>query len=193
MDSNIILLLYQKPQTVFTLKELSLMFPNIPYNNLKRRLSHYVRVGKLKKLRRGIYAKENYNPFELATKIYTPSYISLETVLEKEGIVFQKYKSIFAASYLTRTVKTNAYKIVYRKLPQEVLFNKKGLVEEDYYFIATKERAFLDTVYLYRNYHFDNLRPLDWGKVMELKGIYKSKAFAKRVDDYYKLDKEENV
>jgi predicted transcriptional regulator of viral defense system len=193
MKENLILSLYQKSQTVFTLKEISLMFPGISYNNLKRRLSYYVRVGKLKKIRKGIYAKENYNPFELATKIYTPSYISLETVFEKEGIVFQKYKSIFVASYLTRRVKANDYEIVYRKLPEEILVNKSGLVEGNNYFVAIKERAFLDAVYLYKNYYFDNLKPLDWEKVMDLKEIYKSKAFERRVNDYFRQYQEENV
>lgn len=193
MENDLVLVLYQKPQTVFSFKEISLIFPDISYNNLKRRLSYYVSVGKLKKLRKGIYSKENYNPLELATKIYTPSYISLETVLEKEGIVFQKYKGIFVISYLTRTIKLNSFEIIFRKLPEEILINKNGVVEENNYFIAIKERAFLDAIYLYKNYHFDNLGVLDWEKIMELKNIYKNKAFEKRVNDYFKLYKEENV
>ena len=57
--------------------------------------------------------------------------------------------------------------------------------------MATLERAFLDAVYLYKNYHFDNLGTIDWEKVAELKKIYKSKAFEKRVEEYYMIYKED--
>jgi len=52
---------------------------------MKRLLTGYV----VSFNRRGIYAKDkNYDRLELANRIYTPSYISLETVLSREGIVF---------------------------------------------------------------------------------------------------------
>ena len=77
MAKDFVLELYQKPQTVFTTKEISLIFPEIAYQNLKSRLHYAVSVGKLQKLRKGIYAKKDFNFLELANKIYTPSYISL--------------------------------------------------------------------------------------------------------------------
>jgi len=193
MNKNLILEIYKKPQTIFSLKEISLLFPELAYKNLKSKLSYFVSTGKLKRVRKGIYAKENYNQLELANKIYTPSYISLETVLEKEGIVFQKYKTIFASSYLTRRIKVEKQEIFYRNIKDEVLLNSLGVREENYYFIASKERAFLDAVFLYRDYHFDNLRPLDWEKIKEMEKIYSSKALVKRVTQYYKIYKEDNA
>lgn len=164
-----------------------MLFRLIPYNNLKRRLSYYVSAGKLKKPRRGIYTKKEYNQLELAAKLCAPSYISLETVLEQEGIIFQKYESIFSASYLSRNFVIDGQKLVYRKLKNSVLLNKKGIVNKDNYFIATKERAFLDAVFLYKNYHFDNLSALDWEKITEYAEIYENAAFKKRVNSYYRL------
>lgn len=193
MENNIVLSLYKRTQTVFSLKEISLLFPLISYNNLKRRLSYSVSVGKLIKLRRGVYAKESYNPYELAAKLYAPSYISLETVLEKEGIIFQKYKSIFVASYVSRALSVGGHEIIFRKLKEEILLNKEGVREEGNFSTATKERAFLDAIFLYKNYHFDNLKPLDWEKVIKLSDIYKNKTFEKRVESYYKLYKSEYV
>lgn len=189
--SDFILELYKKPQTIFTLKEISLLFPKIPYKNLKSRVNYFVLVGKLKNLRKGIYAKDNFNFLELANKIYTPSYVSLETVLEKEGIIFQKYQTIFLASYLTRRIKVAGREIFYRKIKDEILLNNLGIEEGDSYFIATKERAFLDAIFLYKDYHFDNLKPLDWDKVEELKSIYSNKALEKRVREYYRIYKED--
>lgn len=193
MRNNIILELYKKPQTVFTFKELSLLFPDLSYQSLKDRLKYAVDTGKLKRLRRGIYVKDNYNPFELANKIYTPSYISLETVLQKEGVIFQEYETIFVVSYLTRMVLINGLKVYYRKIKEEVLVNKEGIREENGYYIATKERAFLDAIFLYKNYHFDNLGVLDWNIVKKLVKIYKSRKLKKRVMEYYKIFREEDV
>lgn len=185
--------LYKRPQTIFTLKEISLIFPQISYQNLKSRLHYAVAVGKLQKLRKGIYAKENFDFLELANKIYTPSYISLETVLAKEGIVFQKYATIFVVSYLTRRIKVENQDIFYRKVRDVVLLNNSGIEERGSYFVASKERAFLDAVFLYKDYHFDNLGPLDWEKVKEIGSIYGSRILEKRVAEYCQIFRQEHV
>lgn len=185
MNKDFILEIYKRPQTVFTLKELSLIFPKISYKNLKARISYFVKVGKLKRLRQGVYTKENFEFLEAVNKIYTPSYISLETVLQKEGVVFQEYKTIFVASYLTRRIKVNGREIFYRKIKDTILFNNAGIKQTKGYSIATRERAFLDAVFLYKDYHFDNLNLLDWKKVSDLAKIYLSKILNKRVKQYY--------
>lgn len=193
MSKDFLLNLYQRPQSIFTLKEISLLSKEYSSENLRRKLSYFVKVGKLKRLRNGIYAKRDYNSLELANKIYTPSYISFETVLEKEGVIFQKYKTIFVASYLSRKIKVDGQEIFYRKLKDEILLNKFGVEEKDNYAVASKERAFLDAVYLYHSYHFDNLGVLNWEEVMAIKKIYFSKILEKRVNDYYQIYKKEHV
>jgi len=79
--------------------------------------------------------------------------------------------------------------IFYRKVKNEVLLNSLGIEERNFYFIASKERAFLDSIFLYKDYYFDNLRPLDWDIVEEIKKIYSSKILEKRVAQYYKIYK----
>jgi len=189
MLKNFILEIYKKPQTIFTFSEIALLFPQLSYENLKSKVSYFVHTGKLKRLRRGIYAKEDFNFLELANKIYTPSYISFETVLEKEAVIFQKYQTIFVASYLSRKIKVGEQEIFYRKVKNEVLLNSLGVEERNFYFIASKERAFLDSIFLYKDYYFDNLRPLDWDMIDEIKKIYSSKILEKRVAQYYKIYK----
>ncbi len=190
---DFLLELYKKNQTVFTLGEIALLFPQVNYSNLRRKISYYVKVGKILRLRRGVYAKEGFNKLELANKIYTPSYVGFETVLKKEGIIFQESSSIFAASYLTRKIKCSNFEIFYRKLKNEVLINSKGIEKKNNYHIASKESAFLDTVFVSKNYHFDNLLVLNWEKVFGLLGFYKSKALEKRVKQYFKIYQEENA
>ncbi|GAB4219929.1 MAG: hypothetical protein Fur009_8210 [Candidatus Microgenomates bacterium] len=184
---NIVLELYKKKQTVFTFKELFLMSPNLKKQSLKDKLKYAVKTKKLLRPRKGIYTKTNYNNFELANKIYTPSYISLETVLKKEGIIFQENSQITLVSYITRTIKINDIILNYRKIKDEVLTNKQGIIEIDNYFIASKERAFLDALFLFKDYHFDNLIPLDFKKIFQLVKIYKNNALESRVKKYYKI------
>lgn len=191
MDNDVILKLYSRSETVFTLDEISQLFPEIAGGNLQDRLYYSAKTGKLKRLRQGIYAKVEYNPFELANKLYKPSYISLETVLGVGNVVFQYYETIFAVSYLTRTVTTGDVSIQYRQIKGEILTNTEGIDQKDGYFIATLERAFLDAIYIYKNYHFDNLGVINWERIEDLKKIYKSKAFEKRVEEYYKDYKED--
>ena len=76
-------------------------------------------------------------------------------------------------------------------MPNFILMNRLGIEEKTGYFIATQERALLDAIYIYKDYHFDNLSPIDWGKVRTLQAIYKSKIFEKRVEEYFKSFKED--
>ncbi len=191
--TNFVLQLYKLPQSVFTFKELSMIFPSLSYRSLKNKISYAVKTKKLITLRRGLYAKDNWNIFEAANKVYSPSYISLETVLKKEGVIFQEYKTVFLVSYLTRKIKIKNYEVYYRKLKSTILLNKEGIFEEKSYAIASCERAFLDSVFLYKNYHFDNLKPLNWESVKKLVSIYESQSLKKRIKEYYQIYKKQNV
>lgn len=185
-----ILALYQSKNTVFTAKGIALLWRESNSDRLKRRLNYYVKSGKLHHLRRGIYAKSlDYDRYELSNKIYAPSYISLETVLKNEGVIFQHYGSIFAVSYLNREISVDGNVYGYRKLKEKILVNRNGIKKEGNFFIATKERAFLDALYLYKDYHFDNLTPLDWETCFELAPIYESGALSQRVKKYFKESK----
>lgn len=177
----------RSPQTVFSTKDVALLWGEEKRNNVITRLNKYVRAGKLIRIRRGFYAKDkNYDKFELATKVYTPSYISFETVLAKAGIVFQFYSQIFVASYLTREIIAGSQIYSYKKIKDSILTNHAGVEVKDNYYIASPERAFLDVIYSNKDYHFDNLSPLNWEKVFEILPIYKNKSMERRVAKYYK-------
>lgn len=190
-NNDLILKLYSMPQTVFSTKEIGLLFANVSYENVKARLNYYVKTDRLLNPSRGLYTKKDFNKYELATKIYTPSYISLETVLAEAGVVFQTYDTIQVISYVDRGVNLETgIKIKYKRIAEKVLSEKMGVFEKDNYFIASLERAFLDAIYLYRDYHFDNLSPVNWERVYEIAPVYKSKILLKRLDSYYKLTKD---
>ncbi|MEX1061713.1 MAG: type IV toxin-antitoxin system AbiEi family antitoxin domain-containing protein [Patescibacteria group bacterium] len=180
-------LLLRSPRTVFAVRDVALLWKEERGRLVTARLNKYVKSGKLIRIRRGIYAKdENYDRFGLATKIYIPSYISFETVLTRTGINFQHYSSIFVASYVTREIEISGQKISFIRVKKEVLNNPFGIDNVGGYSIASKERAFLDRLYVSKDYHFDNLDGLDWEKVFDILPLYKNKKIEKKVQEYRK-------
>ncbi len=182
--------LLRLPQTIFSLKDASLLWGEEDKEVIKKRLNKYVTSGKLIRVRHGLYVKDkNYNRFELATRINTPSYISFETVLTREGVNFQYYSDIFVASYVNREITVGDQKITFIRMKNYVLTNTIGIKHKDGIATATKERAFLDRVYVSKDYHFDNLNSLDWNKVMEILPIYNNKRLEKKIKEYQTQDK----
>ena len=188
MEKDYISTLLRSNNTVFTFKELSLIWNETDVKLTKKRVYRYTKMGKLYPIRKGIYAKDkNYDKLELANKIFTPAYISLETVLSREGIVFQHYDQIFIISYLSREISCDGQTYVFRRMKEVILMNSFGIENKGNYFIASKERAFLDTVYLNKNYHFDNLSSINWDICFAMLTIYNNKAMEKRLNSYHKL------
>lgn len=184
---NLIAKLYQSTKTVFTNKDLASIWQENNRDNLKSKIAYYVKRGDLTRLTRGVFAKDkNYNPRELATSFYLPSYISFETALREEGIIFQHHETIFVAGPWPKTVKINRHSFVFRKLKDKILFNPAGVNFKDNYSIASRERAFLDMIYLFPEYYFDNLKPINWKQCFELVKIYENKQLVKRLNKYSK-------
>mgnify|MGYP001598170642 CR=1 FL=1 len=187
-------ILLRSPKTIFSTKDIALLWGEKGENKVSVRLSSYVKKGKLIRVHRGIYAKDkNYNRFELATRIYTPSYISFETVLTRTGVNFQYYRNIFVASYVTRDIKTDDQTISFLRMKDYVLSNTIGIEHTNDVYIATKERAFLDRICISKDYHFDHLDVLDWDKIFEILPIYRNKRMNKKVGEYFKHYKDNKL
>ena len=186
IKNNIILSIFKDVKTVFRLRDIALMLGEKDFESLNKKLNYYVRTGKLLNPRKGIYAKPNYSSEELACVLYTPSYISLEYVLQKAGVLFQFDSRITSISYLSRTIEIEDKTFMYRKIKGEIMANIKGIDRQiDQVNIASSERAFLDLLYLNKTYYFDNLNPLNKTKVFDLLPIYMSKALTNRVKNFF--------
>lgn len=178
--------LLRSPRTVFSTKDAALLWGEEKERTVTSRLNKYMMAGKLVRIRRGIYAKDNnYDRLEAATRIYTPSYISFETVLTRAGINFQYYDSVFVASYVTREIEVPGQKISFIRMKDYVLSNTAGIERAEVYSIASKERAFLDRIYVSSDYHFDHLDVLNWNKVFEILPIYHNKRMSRKVKEYF--------
>lgn len=187
MEKTDIFNVLRSKSTVFTFKDILLASDSPNPLLLKRRLNYYVKNRELYHIRRGLYAKDkNYDRLELATKIFTPSYVSFETVLAQAGIIFQYYSTIFVATYQTKEIVCDSQAYSFKKIKDTILTNNAGIENKGAYCIAGIERAFLDVLYLNKDYHFDNLAPLNFDKLLALLPIYNNQRMTKMVHLYFK-------
>ncbi len=167
-------------------------------NTFKKRLSYQLKTNKLTKIRKWIYVTSDqiYNLEEsdyrhIANSISLPSYISFETVLRDHGVIFQMYISIFVAANYTKEIKIeipqqeNQIKIQFQKLPIEILSNPLWLETENWYSIASLERALCDILRKQKEFYFDNLdsEKINITKLEQIADFY----------NIYKLDFKENL
>jgi len=181
-NTDIILAIYSDSRTVFRLGDIALLLGETNFQSINKKLNYYVHTGKLENPRKGIYAKPGYKQEELACRIYTPSYISLGYVLQKAGVIFQYNATITVVSYLSRSINVDKKTYLYRKLKGELLVNTTGIIRQNNYVnIASPERAFMDMLYLDKDYYFDNLNSLNKELVSKLLPVYQSSALTRRV------------
>lgn len=180
--TNWLLQLYQSPRTVFGLADVALLTSESDPISLTKKLQYQVSKGNLRNPRKGLYTKPIFDPAALACTLYTPSYLSLDYVLQKEGVLFQYDSAITAISYLSRSLAIDSWEIKYRKIKDAILLNTMGIISrEDGLNIATAERAFLDMLYLNGDCYFDSLNTLNKTDVHKLIPIYESKILLQRV------------
>jgi len=177
---DFILEIYKDSRTVFRLSGIAMMFPQEESKYLSERLGYYVQTGRLLNPRKGIYAKPEYNPLEFANLLYTPSYISLEYVLQQAGIIFQYDSRYTSVSYLSREIEADNKRYSYRRIKEEIIMNNIGIIQRDNINIATPERAFLDMLYLSKDFFCDNIHSLDRPLIDRIIPAYQSVALEKR-------------
>ena len=184
---DLIYTLYSDARSVFRLKDVAMLMGETSFNSLNMKLNYYVRTGRLQNLRKGLYGKTSYNQEELACRIFSPAYISLEYVLQRAGVIFQYDSRFTMISYLSREVEIDNNTFTFRKIKNELLVSQQGILQQgNTVTIATPERAFLDMLYLNGAMYFDNLNPLKKDAIKQILPIYNSKTLDKRVQKIFK-------
>ena len=186
-NKNILLVLYQDSRTVFRLVDVAMLAGETDLQVLGKKLNYYVHKGQLRNPRKGIYTKPEFNIEELACRFYSPSYISLDYVMQKNGIVFQFDSQITLVSYLSRVIEIEDQNYRFRKLKGAILTNATGIIRQNNHVNqATPERAFLDMLYLDPHHYFDNINPLDKTLLKKILPIYESKSITQRFNTMFK-------
>jgi predicted transcriptional regulator of viral defense system len=185
-----LLKLFSSDKTVFSFAELKEIYWNKNAQSLRNKLAYNVKTWKLEKVAKWIYAIKwkEINSFELANKIYSPSYISFFSALYHHSIIFQYEKNIYLAYKKSDTKKILDFEIKLKNLKKEILLNPSWIINNWNYSIAWKERAFLDTIYIYSDVYFDDISKLDYEKILELLPIYDNKSLEKKAKSYFNFN-----
>ncbi|MBQ0114454.1 MAG: hypothetical protein KBT10_01070 [Bacteroidales bacterium] len=187
-QKNVLEVILNSSRSVFNIQSLRMMTECKNSQKLTQSLHYYVKEGKIRNPRRGIYTKVTYDEKEMACSLFRPAYISLEYVLQRSGIVFQYDDTVTCVSYLNRIVEIDDKSFMFRIIKPELWIGMEGIEQHDNIMIATAERAFLDMVYLSAgNCYFDNLHPLNKAKVKQLLPLYQSKVLTERVIELLNL------
>jgi len=156
-------------QTVFSFSDLSSAVAGYSGTKLKSALKYAVQRGDIIRISKAIYSlAKNYSKQEFANKYRSPSYISLYTIFQESGIVFQPYTSIYLIADRSEEVEVDMQKYIYRKIKDEILLNPLGINVVENIYKATPERAICDKLYLDGDEYFDNLRNINWNLMLEL-------------------------
>ncbi|HUU05264.1 MAG TPA: hypothetical protein VMZ49_05210 [Patescibacteria group bacterium] len=114
----------------------------------------WVKKGYLLKLRNGFYAfvkdREKIKSEEIATLLYQPSYLSLESALAWYGLIPEMvYAHISVTARINRTF-TNVFgTFIYRHLKAELFWGYTEIkTDHGHYLLAEPEKALLDYIYL---------------------------------------------
>lgn len=152
-------------------------------NTLLKRISYGIKTGKLFPIRRGMYRQGrdvSTTPWTLdeswkaANVLQTPSYISFETILGAEGVVFQFSDTLHVAAGRSTqyALHYGGPKVQTQRMPHVLLTHPLGLHVGDGWVAARPERAVADTLYRSPGFHLDDTSRLDSNLLESLAQIY---------------------
>lgn len=186
-----------KDFAVFSLADIRKVEPKF----YRARLNEWQDKGYIKKLRRSFYmfADLSLNEemlFLVANRLYSPSYVSLETALSFYGLIPEGVYSLTSVSTKkTVSFKTPITEFSYRKIKPALLFGYRLETQKGQgYKIADIEKAVLDYIYLnpaiikeadFHEWRFNSqefLAKADMTKLHSYAKAFKNKSFIAQVE-----------
>jgi predicted transcriptional regulator of viral defense system len=167
-----------RKKNYFTIQDVAKVC-NIKPESAQVLCSRYVKKGIFIRLKKNFYileqSWENFSRedfFKISNFLQVPSYISFTTAMSFYGVTTQVLRDFYESACLKRSVKFNERGVSFNffKLKKRYYF---GFVKKRDFFIATKEKAFIDGIYLYSfgKYKLDfssiDIDVLDKKKILE--------------------------
>ena len=148
---------------IFTYLDVVKMFAGQDPAIIKTQISRFAKKGLLTNLKRGLYCFDPkiLDEFELANRLYQPSYISLETALHYYGIIPDIPQAVTSISLTTTKKITTEFGTFYYTKIKSVLFwgyRQEKTSSGTLFHIAKKEKALLDYLYIRKFKDIDSLR-----------------------------------
>ncbi len=143
------------PSDVFTDTEVSSVVQksaNAQYGLIKRSIAN----GDIIPLRRGVYGlgkkyrRQPFNLFELANKIYSPSYVSLESALSYHGWIPEAvYTTTSISAKRSKEFETPVGMFSYSRIPRFNFVGVERVVEgKSIFLMANPTKALIDFIYV---------------------------------------------
>ena len=168
-NTSKIAVLLKQNKNIFHISDLMLLWNTTNQASLRRTISRYVQKGILLKIYRGFYSViplSQIDPRELGSSaLHSYCYISTESVLVQNSIIFQQIDAVTFCSSKTKQIHVGDHSFKSRQLKDTYLYNTAGILESQNYKTASVERAIADMLYFNPHYHFDASERIDWGKV----------------------------
>lgn len=184
-------------------KKITIFTPNVFFNLFdvlestgRSFLNYYVKKGFFIKLKNGFYILKSTDQgdYEIANKIYKPSYISFETALSRHNIMPEIVYAITSATTKASRKYTILNKsFIYHKIKKELFFGYDTVkINNQTVLIANKEKALLDYLYfvsLKKKPENDRLelREISINKIKKYLKFYNSPLLEKQVKQLLKF------
>lgn len=175
-----------KERLYFTVEDLQELL-GIATGSARNLCSRYSQKGLFVRLKNNLYILEEKwsnltreDFLKISNFLQVPSYISFMTALSLYEVTTQIPRDFFESASLKRSVRFDIRGVAFNfyKLKKKYYFD---FIKKDDIFIATKEKAFIDSVYLYSfgKYKIDfsslDLDKLDKNKITEILKLYPQK------------------
>jgi len=179
---------------IFSLRDIENLFPDENLKTLKNNLTRWIRKGRFARIKRELYEfiepgiQPIISDLYIANKIYSPSYVSLETALSIYSIIPDiavQVTSVTTAQ--TRTFKNKHGAFFYRACKRRAFTGYRIMNYEGFkVFIADKEKALVDFIYYrlrsggtidLKEERFDKniLKKINWAKVNKYAKLFNGK------------------
>ena len=147
---------------VFTFSDLVKYFEGEDDGSLKTQLHRFIKKKLVYQIKRGIYCfdPKTIDQFELASYLYHPSYISLESALHYYGMIPDIPQMVTCVTPVTtKKIRSQFGRYYYSKIKQDLFFGYQSVASsKTHYQIAKKEKALLDFIYIRKIKSLDELR-----------------------------------
>ena len=169
---NMVNILLKQSKKIFHTNDLRLLWGIDNKQVLHNTIYRYKQKGVLIPIHKGFYSViplEELDPIELGlSAIHNYAYLSTESVLVIEGIIFQQtyYHTFCSAKNMRFQIRDQQY--ISRQLKDQYLHNTQGIVNKGNFKQATAERAIADMLYFNPKYYFDSHDTINWDKVQEI-------------------------
>lgn len=172
-------------RTVFTTKDLKNLWQITPKNTVIT-AKRMVKKDLILKLAKGYYGlNKEYNIYELANLIVSPSYVSFNSALFYWNICFQVSDTINSVALFNyeKKIEDRIYKFYAMK--KELFFNLEGISQKENISIALPERAILDSFYFGFLINIDNPEKINLN-FLKKTSLFYPKSVQKKAKDFIK-------